>query len=385
MSLAHNLSQKITALGCAILVLAGAAFVYRNELKRLFHRETAGQLHSITFRKNADGSTSPEDTLAEIAYWRARIHTIGSGAAHTEFVTSANSFAVSTEERSQGTQILHHAAHTFGEALYQEVGLAGAAVCGQEFGAGCLHSFFGLAIQEFGIGEGVKKLDMACTAETDALSREFCRHGIGHGILAYLGYSVEDLVHALRACHTVDTTEDDFRMGCGGGVFMEYNIRFLLRTDGTPQRELTEKNMYQPCDSVSPEYQYTCMFWQPTWWFGPSQPEDLLKSARRISAYCQAFPAAASVTRSCFEGIGYVLPQKTSDSALIAQSCAISDDLQNRYSCWRYALSRAPSNLQLSRSSALVCAGFSGAAHDSCRKKMSEALLNSPTATLSPQ
>ena len=75
-----------------------------------------------------------------------------------------------------------------------------------------------------------------------------CVHGLGHGLMIYTGY---DLPVSL---HTCDKLQEEDRLSCTGGVFMEnYQSSY-----GVTSRWLKPKDLLYPCDAVARKYKYYC-------------------------------------------------------------------------------------------------------------------------------
>ncbi|MEX0917808.1 MAG: hypothetical protein WDZ93_01495 [Candidatus Paceibacterota bacterium] len=151
----------------------------------------------------------------------------------------------------------HSYAHVFGEALYKTEGIPGVAVCDSGYGFGCYHSFFGRALIENGLSI-LSELDQACI---DAYGPKGlgCQHGIGHGVIAELGY--DELNKSLEACMRLNWQGPIG--GCTSGVFMEYNFATMQQAD---MRQPGEWGMHHPCTEVDDRYIEACYFEQPAWW-----------------------------------------------------------------------------------------------------------------------
>ncbi len=329
------------------------------------------RIHEIQFTKNSKGHVTLKYADEEIAYWETRVRAAGGVSAYAEFADSVTRFVTGA---TPGTRLSHGAAHIFGEALYKAEGLKGFSVCGREYGQGCLHAFFGFAMQDLGIVTGVSKLGTMCAAKKDNISRQDCEHGLGHGILGYLGYNTSDLLEALSICDRIGIPSN-FMLGCGGGIFMEYNIRLLLRDDGVLPRIFSADTAYHPCDQLTDGYKSACVFWLPTWWrielFTDTGKTE--KTSVSMGQLCEKDPFFSNnIVQSCFGGIGYIIPQEISDPTRIAESCAISSNTDNRLACWHYAVMRVPLRIQkqnLPSVAQLVCSGLKDADYQYCIKK----------------
>jgi hypothetical protein len=196
-------------------------------------------------------SSSPFDPRAARTYWTSRIRTAGGADAWAELKkTYANS----------GPGIQHTAAHLFGSLLYEAAGEEGIGVCDAAFAFGCYHSFFGGALAEKGL-EIVPSLVRECRERLGAASLG-CEHGIGHGLMEFLG--PHRFREALAAC---PPETNPFR-GCAAGVFMEYNVPMALDGDLSEiaPRTFDPARPYDPCPTVPESFQAACYHELPPWW-----------------------------------------------------------------------------------------------------------------------
>src|SRR3989344_7594642 len=188
------------------------------------------------------------DLAAEEARWGARIAAVGGVAAYTE---------LAREVEPETPQDRHAQAHYFGGALYDTEGVESVSVCDAQFSYGCFHEFLGRAIAENGL-PSVADLNQKCFDRLDEQGLA-CQHGIGHGLVSYLGYDQKDLVRALEVCR--DLPHGDPIGGCFGGVFMEFNMRTLASENGL--RPGFAEDPTEPCSALRSPYQQPCLYWQP--------------------------------------------------------------------------------------------------------------------------
>lgn len=197
----------------------------------------------------------------------------------------------------------HGLSHIIGEELYDREGWDGIAFCTQDFGFGCFHGFSGAALFDGGLG-ATEKLSAACTnlQRGDYLG---CIHGIGHGILAYLGN--DNLAQALNACESAQ--RDEVVGGCFGGVIMEYNYNTMQSQAGIELRPFSETEAYSPCVSLDDQYTPACYYELPSWWYASFESMGSADSAgifTRIGQLCSDIQDEASRT-VCFRGTGNVV------------------------------------------------------------------------------
>ena len=313
----------------------------------------------IFFKYRVHDKKAPPATASvniQEAYWKSAITSRGGKVAYADF---GRVVSVLTPEMQ------HQEAHVFGGALYDAEGLAGLAVCDAEFSFGCFHEFLGRAIAQLGFSS-IAELNQACTIALGSTALS-CRHGIGHGILAYLGYSDADLTKALATCKQVST--DDPIGGCDVGVFMEYNLRVMLGVDGKVRPE-HGTDMQFPCDSVSDEAKATCYYAQPQWWQqnfrknGLSDEQDMFQ---RIGELCAEAPS--QYQRNCFEGVGVIAPAAVSFSGenTLALCESASADVVDQLYCRSFAANAIFTSGGITKDDASVlCEGLTGDSYEFC-------------------
>jgi len=242
---------------------------------------------ALLWHPNASGGYDENDPGYNRTYWTNEFNTKEAKAVYEEF-KERNGHA------SSKTQ--HLSAHVMGELIYSALGVEGITVCDASFGFGCYHGFFGRAISEGGETR-IKELDEACVAAYGELGTG-CQHGIGHGVMEYVGYNrVND---ALALCK--ETTQLVPLLGCTSGVFMEYYSPLAGVGDGlVPSvREFDETDPYQPCTTVSAEFSDSC-YYQLGQWLAPKTDGE----ATRIGDVCSSL--SEHNRAQCFLGAGGVI------------------------------------------------------------------------------
>ncbi|MSU73960.1 hypothetical protein EXS56_02355 [Candidatus Kaiserbacteria bacterium] len=266
------------------------------------------------------------DFREALAYWRRLIDEVGPDAAHNEFVKEGNTMKISEA---------HTLAHTFGEALFDEEGITGFSTCDDSFLYGCYHNFIGSAISKIGL-IALDEVVVECDKKSprDILS---CRHGIGHALVGYLGYSLENLKKALSMCSSLDYASN--WDGCFDGAFMEYNTNEMnasSKGDFTP-RPLSSANVYTPCDSVSEELRAACVYQLPFWYARVSDPtpRDVNHRLEQIGVRCAGISTLWPLSRACFEGFGFISATMTNfDSDAAGAACRLATTkAEDRLSC----------------------------------------------------
>ena len=224
------------------------------------------------------------DFFKEYNKWSYRIDEVGPEQAYEDF---------KGEYTSQHFSIQHAAAHIIGELLYIKEGIAGIVICDSSFSFGCYHSFFALALGEGGAGI-VEDLDRGCI-EKNTRGGLGCQHGIGHGLMAYMG--PERIADALEACATLAWKEP--LLGCQSGVFMEYNFPTnfgLLNLSVTLRRELDAANPYEPCPDLAEKFRQACYYGFARWW-------GVVFDHKEMGSLC-AVILNSKEKEACYLGIG---------------------------------------------------------------------------------
>jgi len=208
-------------------------------------------------------------------------------------------FARSVEKRDAGTS--HLRAHFFGRAVYEVLGLEGLKVCDERFNSGCLHGFYAAAMTEQG--------DSVLNSFSDTCKKsEFvhrCYHGIGHGLVTWLGYDEQAMVKAAEFCR--DAVGDETEDGCVSGAVMEFDVK-TLSYPAAPLRILTSENSFEPCNSLPMTARPACFFTTPAWWIAWLTGHDGLHTAE---AFRKAAPLCDGISQpqyreSCRRGLGNI-------------------------------------------------------------------------------
>lgn len=111
---------------------------------------------------------------------------------------------------------LHLLGHAVGDELYKQKGLEGITVCTNDFRNACSHSIVvGLLLEK---GESaLPSIAQACRkAPGGPGAYTMCYHGLGHGILAYIGYNLD---RAITLCGKTGMQGEAPQ--CIGGAMME--------------------------------------------------------------------------------------------------------------------------------------------------------------------
>lgn len=115
---------------------------------------------------------------------------------------------------------LHLLGHVVGDALYEQRGVQGIAVCTQDFRNACSHSVVIGALNEFG-SSALPMIRDACTqAPGGPGAYTMCFHGLGHGVFAYHRYSLPETIDFCKTTGTEAYNNREY-VECVGGSIME--------------------------------------------------------------------------------------------------------------------------------------------------------------------
>ncbi len=235
--------------------------------------------------KNSAVNESLDEIIQKRSLWEEEIRKSG-----------ASRFWQETTFEYEANYNRHTVAHIYGELLYKIYGLDGLQYCDEKFSYGCYHSFFANALAEAGT-EIISDLDAVCVNKFGSVDSG-CQHGIGHGILQYLGEA--RLNEALLLCEPMISRGES----CLAGVFMEYN--FPTEVAGLAGMETVrafdENKPYYPCEDVAKKFKGSCYYELPRFW-----DRVLASDFSKIGQLCEAVPEKDGAKEKCFKGTGDVV------------------------------------------------------------------------------
>lgn len=254
---------------------------------------------------------------------------------------------------------LHNFAHLFGRSLYTASNILGVVACDTDFNFGCFHGFFIAAVTTEGL-EVIPRLNEVCTTLPERFLS--CQHGIGHGIVEYLGH--DKLTEALAACKKIGELPPIG--GCTSGVFMEYNVPLSETEDGrftTTYRQFDLQHPYDPCPSVSSDFEEACFHELPQWWYQAYSPHFLA-----LGTLC-AGVSSGEERYACYSGLGTVVAASTGyDVKKIKEGCALLKTNTAKDVCTANAAEAVRYDIDDSRGANELCVGLSSEFAWACRK-----------------
>lgn len=227
---------------------------------------------------------------------------------------------------------IHSVMHIVGEELYTFYGLSGVRTCDDAFLFACYHGFFTRALSERGLSI-MDQLQIACLRNKK--EDQGCMHGLGHGILAYLGN--KSFTEASRVCWNVSTSKTNGINGCIGGVTMEYDLENTDDARVWNPRPLTPQGYFVPCSLLPANESPSCYFQHVQWW------ERIVRDFSTIGKLCNTISDIES-QRQCFRGIGNIAAGKDYSFENIINRCSQMPTQEGNNQCrigaaWSYMLS----------------------------------------------
>lgn len=153
----------------------------------------------------------------------------------------------------------HDNAHNVGRFTYELLGADAFKTCSMSCQSGCYHGAVEAYFREYGTANLASSINAICAASPNDFVLHQCRHGLGHGLMAWSNYQLFD---ALDGCDLLDSVSA--RSSCYSGVFMEniaQSMTAYLEIEGHTTEYISD-DPYYPCSIVSEQYQANCYFLQ---------------------------------------------------------------------------------------------------------------------------
>lgn len=275
-------NRHLSLLVMLILIIIGIEAYFAFSLKEKIVNNTS---RTPVLRLQEEIKKGQEKIKNEHDRWSRVIDQKGPEAAYQEFKRAYAGLQIG---------IQHIAGHVFGELLFEKEGARGLATCDSDFGFGCYHGFLEAAIVKEGLAV-LPELNRACIDKWGEKGFD-CPHGIGHGVLSYLGDNHLD--EALNDCSKLSWNGPIG--GCATGIFMGYNFKNINHSGIIQTRTLDSKRPYEPCASVAKNFLPACFFEEARWW-----EKVFKKDYARIGILCDTIQDTAG-REACFQGIGNV-------------------------------------------------------------------------------
>ena len=156
----------------------------------------------------------------------------------------------------------HNRAHELGRMAYQVIGSDAFSQCGIACHSGCRHGATEAFFAHKGTANLKESVNLLCEKKLNAFNTHQCFHGIGHGLMAWSDYEIQD---ALDACDLIEHPSS--RASCYTGIFME-NIGGSIAIGENKNNESYHTTAYlnedphYPCNILDDKYKNECYFLQ---------------------------------------------------------------------------------------------------------------------------
>ena len=127
---------------------------------------------------------------------------------------------------------------------------------GHECHSGGYHGATEAFFRDQGTSRLAENLALICSNELNPFFRHQCVHGIGHGLMAWTSYELND---ALEICKELSEGVD--QRSCYSGIFMENVVDGLSGSMGHLPEYLSDDPHFS-CNAVDAEYVTACYFYQ---------------------------------------------------------------------------------------------------------------------------
>jgi hypothetical protein len=216
----------------------------------------------------------------------------------------------------------HGSAHHLGRMAFGEYGAAAAAGLAEACQSGMRHG----VMEQLFVGRGIANLaddvDALCPDASDAFGRHQCFHGVGHGVMAWTAYELED---ALGICGRLG--DESGRRSCNSGVFMENVVGGLSGAVGGKSAWVDAEDPHYPCNVLPERYVSDC------YWYQTSQMLNVFgHDLEMVANACLEAPAIGR--RACFGSYGRdVGAAHRGNPYLVVQYCRLAESLMHQGDC----------------------------------------------------
>ena len=216
----------------------------------------------------------------------------------------------------------HQSAHHLGRMAFAEYGAAASVSVEEACQSGMRHGMMEQLFVTRGITNLADDVDVLCPSEDDYFSRHQCLHGVGHGVMAWTAYEIED---ALQLCDLL--SGEASQRSCYTGIFMENVVSGLSAEVGQSSAYVDRNDPHYPCNTLDQRYVDDC------YWYQTSQMMVVFnRDLTLVVQACEEAPPGAR--RACFGSYGRDVSGLHRRSPLmVAHFCGLAPNVQYRGDC----------------------------------------------------
>jgi len=206
---------------------------------------------------------------------------------------------------------LHLLGHIIGNELFKQQGLDGIHACTQDFRNACSHSIVVGLFNERGT-QALGDIAHACRkAPGGKGAYTMCFHGLGHGVLAYARYNLEQAINVCKKTGTPAYAGREY-IECVGGAIMEmqYGAHDPAAWEAEKKKYFKDDDPLYPCNAtfMPSEVKPICYTYLTPHLFlaaGADLAQPLPDDLAAAFTYCEALPKEDTIARgACYGGFG---------------------------------------------------------------------------------
>ena len=248
---------------------------------------------------------------------------------------------------------IHLLGHVVGDLLYQELGLDGIEICTHDLRNACSHSIVIGAFIEDGTDALDEIAEVCRNAPGGPGAYTMCFHGLGHGVLSYTGYRMEEAIELCKQTGTEEYFDREY-IECAGGIVMEMMAGIADQEVWQSQKDnyFKEDDPLSPCnlDFMPKEVQPICYSYLTPHliqFAGGTLADPQEEHFVKAFEYCDRIPQDQQANRrTCFGGMGKDFIVLAADHSIASVEfmtpeqlrtvydwCLLTDDEQGQRDC----------------------------------------------------
>lgn len=205
----------------------------------------------------------------------------------------------------------HLLGHEMSDLIYKDFGLDGIQICTHDLRNSCSHSIVIGAFLERGV-DALKDISDVCRKAPGGIGAyNMCFHGLGHGVLSYTGYNLEETVELCAQAETSKDINNEY-IECVGGAVMEMmsGVNDPVVWEEQSKNYFSQTDPLAPCsmDIIPHRVKPICYVYLTPHLLehaGADLADPQVEHFRKVFQYCDAIPEDQLANRAnCFGGLG---------------------------------------------------------------------------------